>query len=254
MNVTDTLDDAEFDPDDAWPWFLEDALDAELATDRPYEELRAEFEDTPFILRARALLEFVGEGREGTDEGVLTDADTVEILQQLGIEREATTMWDAPELIGPWLTLFDGDWVDVEGTRIVPGEGIAPAAHPDEDPETYALFVHALLSRLIGSMIERELDEGGFVGVPDSLAALMVATRPEGLTMPHPEAVMKMDKDPDELGQYIDTLQDLSRLGLYGVLHSGEDERLHFRAPGIITDAIDAAVTAISQTLEDDDD
>lgn len=241
--MTETADE------NAWPWFLPEPS-AEPVVERPYEQIRGEFEDTPFIVRARALLDFVGDGRDVEAGGTLGDDDTATLMEQLGIERDATTMLECPELVGPWITLYDGEWIRIEGRRATRGDGIAPATSPETDPEGYATFVQTLLARLMGSMIERTEDEGGFAATPETLAALMVASRPMGLTMPHPEEVLRADRPQEELAPYVDTLQDLGRLTLYGLLATDPDDRMRFWAPGILEMAIDAAVTAIMQTRD----
>lgn len=247
----------------AWPWFLGELPDPDepiLSWDPA--QLPAEYEASDFVLIAHLLLTMIGDGRKLTATGALNRADTTEALNMLGIQATFRSMWDIPEIVGPWRALTDGDWVRIEGNRATPGPGLAPAVPPSVDPDGFANFAHLLLTRLLLSLTHADYSEGGFANTPDTLQALLVATRTEGLVLPGMDVLTgddlpvqlidqsTGDLDPVELSRLLDTHEDLELLTKYRVIWGEGD---HYRAPMIVRVALGVVLATLYELDADDD-
>jgi len=224
-----------------WPWFLpQDGLRREdLAGAVDVEEdpacAAAAFVRIPLVRIATALLEHIGEGRPLTAEGELPAADVRALAEPLGLDP------GGEELVGPWNALVAGSWLTVSGAEVVPGEGMVPAAAPDEDPAAFVRFARALLVLLVLESLRQGPEEGGLFGGPDTFTALLHTVAPDGLLLP---ATIRValdrglvpddpggDPDMDEIHRYWQTERDLSTLAGCGLLHretmpDGQDVRV----------------------------
>ncbi|MDN5685359.1 MAG: hypothetical protein L0G94_01575 [Brachybacterium sp.] len=260
----DALDGPDTDdelPD--WPWFLPDRDEElggwpagqvrELVEDPA--ALAAQHEEIPLVRSAARLLEFVREGRQVTATGALRRADVRTVVEDWGIDvgpRPVTTMWQVPEIVGPWIALVSGGWIEVTSTRARAGTprlgGFAPA---EEDPEAFTLFARAVLSVLLLTLAESDDEDDGLRGGPDTFAALMIAAGPEGLDLPH-----AMDESPTTRHDIQELLRlgratiDLHRLSGYGLLYSQEsrDGRSTHYAGNL---AVFLGVTSVIGMLQD---
>ncbi|MFC7374639.1 MULTISPECIES: hypothetical protein [unclassified Brachybacterium] len=215
----------------AWPWFLpapDEDIGNPLAGTDPGQEREA-FAANSFVQRAVAVLEFVGDGRRVTGTDALGRADSAALLEQMGIERGVRSMWDHPELAGPWIALLDGGWLEIGAGWVRRETGPVRFVPASEDPDGFVEFGHAVLTATLFGKDARDGADGGFMGMPDTIAALLVACGPGGLTLhdalsEEPDAP-EVPQDPstgewdrDELRRLFAVAHDLSDLAAMGVL------------------------------------
>ena len=169
--------------------------------------------------RALALLDHVGQGRRVTATGALGRSETAQLLTALGVDRGVRSMWDHPEIVGPWVTLRDGGWLEVEQGRVRRAAGPVPAVPADGDPEGFVEFAHAVLTAMLLGRDARDREDGGFRGMPDTAAALLVCCREEGLRMPDPTtADPAVQQDSEQIGRWMRVMHDLEQLVAIGAL------------------------------------
>lgn len=219
-----------------WPWFLpQDGLGREEL------EPMVDVEDDPvgaaetlaripLVRGAVALLEHVGEGLPLTSEDELDPADVRALVGELGLDgEEPTTMREVGGIVGPWNALIAGNWLVTSGTRIVPGEGMVPAAARSDDPAAFVRFARALIVLLVLECLRQGGEEGGLFGGSDTFTALLHTVAPDGLLLP---ATIRIaldqglvpsdpagDPDMDEINRYWQVERDLGTLAAYGLLH-----------------------------------
>lgn len=236
VDAGDAADDFEA-PD--WPWFLPDPEEERAGWS---EEDSAAAEDpaafaalhaqVPLVPRAIRLLELVGDGRAITATGALRLADVRTLVDEWDLETglgKITSMWDLPEIVGPWTALCAGGWLELTSTRARPGEVDTPYVAAEEDPEAFVLFARALLGILLLTMSQQEIEHGGLEGGADTFAALFYVTSADGLVLPdvlHDGTDMpRVPRGPgggpdlDEALRLMYTTSDLARLTAYGILH-----------------------------------
>jgi hypothetical protein len=217
-------------PGGSWPWFLpapeEDGmalggLDAEQ--DAPAYARNA------FVQRAVALLDFVGEGRRVTRTGALGREDSRDLLAAMGEGGAVRSMWDRPEIVGPWVSLLDGGWLELDRGMVRRAAGPVPAPSAQQDAEGFVAFGHAVLTAALFGRDARDAEDGGFAGMPDTIAALLAACGTDGLTLPDPlspePGAPRPPQDPltgvvdrEELTRLFAVGRDLSDLAAIGVL------------------------------------
>lgn len=170
----------------SWPWFLPELADGdgitvtELGTDQESQV----YADNSFVAVAAGILDLVGDGtRKITGTQALTRTDCSALLEATGTARTVRSMWQHPEIAGPWITLLDGGWLSLTGTRVRREQGPVPYVTRSEDPEKFVEFGHAVLTATMFGRDARESDDGGFRGMPDTLAALLVACSEQGLDL-----------------------------------------------------------------------
>jgi hypothetical protein len=227
---------AESAGEHTWPWFLP-APDAEdgmvLEATLPEDEL-AVYAANDLVRRAAMILDLVGEReRRVTGTGALGRADCAELLDRGAGAADGPdsvrTMWERPELAGPWITLLDGGWLDIADGRVHRETGPVPYAPVEVDPEGFVAFGHAVLTATLLGKDARDAEDGGFRGMPDTLRALLAACGPDGLDLPSPlEAGTQgqdVPVDPEtgqwdrrELMRLFAVERDLSDLAETGVL------------------------------------
>ncbi|WP_394214282.1 hypothetical protein [Brachybacterium vulturis] len=176
-----------------WPWFLPEPEDSggALLVDGAAAEDDAHYAMNDFVQRAAALLEHIGEQpRKVTGTGALNRADSAAVLERLGLRSSPRTMWERPELAGAWVTLLDGGWLEISGRTVRRRPGPVPYVPPSADGsgaapvEGFAEFGHAVLTAALLGKDARDAEDGGFRGMPGTIAALLVACSPQGLLMP----------------------------------------------------------------------
>lgn len=241
----------------SWPWFLPDTdLDLEQIRDWDPQRHLQVYRDSVLVQRAQVLLDFVGEGRKVTATGALNRPDTAAILERLGIDRSARSMWDVPEIEHVWTTLHDGSWLENVGTRVQPGTGPVPPVSAEESPEQFVDFAHALLLSTLGSMWGREGHDGGFIGMPATLTTLLYVCQEGGLKLYDigreelPEVPMDPrtgEQDWDEIMRYLQVTDDLAQLRTAGILDG--DER-HVHGSGAVLIAAMGMIEIIDQMGE----
>lgn len=225
------LEDAEFDqPPLSWPWFLPEGIDYPVSEEE-WGALRddpatfaALFEELPIVRRAATLLDFIGESRQVTSTGALRRADVETLIEQWGLDpgpRKVTSMWDVPEIVGPWRALVAGQWLDVGRTKVYrePDGGPVPDV---EDSQAYTEFGQVLITALLMTMAFDDVD--GLQGGPDTFTALMLSAAPGGVEILQdvPPGVLSGDEDIEEDVEKISrlwrTLSDLEQLSDLGLL------------------------------------
>lgn len=204
--------------EDAWPWFLPPLED----DGRPLGELDAQddvdaYLDCPLVVRAGIVLEAVGEGCRATATGGLGRAETEALLERLGLAAGARSLWDRPELAGVWTTLLDGGWLELTGGTVRAVPGPVPAAGP-EDGEAFVEFGHAVITAALLGREARSAEDGGFRGMPDTIAALLVACGENGLRLPPGPERSPGARDGAALAGLLRVLHDLGDLVDCGVL------------------------------------
>lgn len=204
---------------EGWPWFLPRLEDDGAALPDPADQRDVgPYLDSALVTRARIVLDVVGAGRRATVTGALGREDTEELLDRLGLEGGARSLWDRPEAAGVWTTLLDGGWLELDGDRVRAVRGPVPLVDPREDPEGFVEFGHAVLTAALLGRQARDLEDGGLRGLPDTLAALLVACSPEGLRLPPRGDVGAEPPGPDALDRLVRVLHDLGVLADCGVL------------------------------------
>ena len=214
-----------------WPWFLP-------APEEPGVTTLVEgitvgdsvpFAENDFVRQAVALLEHIGEAsRKVTATGALNRADSLAVLDRLGLDLPVRTLWERPELAGAWITLLDGGWLEITGSRVHRRKGPVPY-EPPAAGEAFMEFGHAVLTAALFGKDARDSEDGGFRGMPDTIAALLVACRPEGLLRPDglaagptepqvPLAPSPGAWDRAELGRLLAVTRDLEDLADIGIL------------------------------------
>ena len=213
------------------PWFLpepsasrEALMSLELAQDAEV------YAANSFVRCAVALLEFIGPGRRLTATGALGRADTATLLARSEFAhsvrsvRSVRSMWDHPQIFGPWVTLRDGGWLEARGGRVHRERGPVPFVTASEDPTGFVEFGHAVLTALLLGRDARDVEDGGFRGMPDTLAALMVACREGGLRMKDVRSAgPAMREDHQEIARWFRVRHDLEALAALGALDQEQD-------------------------------
>ncbi|APX33929.1 hypothetical protein BH708_15780 [Brachybacterium sp. P6-10-X1] len=247
----DRAADGGQEPD--WPWFLpapEEERAGWSATDSAVTEdpgafaaLHAEID---LVVRAVVLLELVGERHEVTESSALPLVDVRTLVERWELPTGAEpveSMWDVPELVGPWTALTAGGWIELTGTGARPGEGSSPYVPAEEDPDAFILFARALMGILLLTLSQQEVDQGGFEGGADTFAALFYVTSAEGLTvpdilsggsdMPRVPRAPGGGPDLDQALRLMYTISDLTRLSAYGLVRRDSERAApdtHYRA------------------------
>ncbi|MBE9403872.1 hypothetical protein IOE58_06615 [Brachybacterium sp. Marseille-Q2903] len=229
--LDDELEDAEFDHAPlSWPWFLPEGIDYPVS-DEEWEALRddpaafaALFDEVPMVQRAAQLLAFIGESRQVTSTGALRRADVDTLIEQWGLDpgpRKVTSMWDVPEIVGPWTALVAGEWLDMGRTKVYREPGGDPV--PDrEDSQAYTEFGKVIITTLLMTMVFDEVD--GLQGGPDTFTALMLSAAPGGVEILQdvPPGLLSGDDDIDgdveRISRLWRTLSDLEQLSDFGLL------------------------------------
>lgn len=213
-----------------WPWFLptSDPFEDGVPTDLDPEQMASLAAKNEAVRRAVILLDLVGEkGLPLTATDALRRPETAEALERMGITRTFRSMWEVPEVSGAWNALHDGRWLVEDGRRVRRGAGPSPFIAFDEDPTGFLDFAHALLTTMLCGCVLRAGNAGGLFGMPGTMAALVVASGPRGLTMPDSAAVMRQETPRDENGrelsfddisEFFEVRQDLRMLAGFGLL------------------------------------
>ncbi|MDN5899767.1 MAG: hypothetical protein L0H74_06815 [Brachybacterium sp.] len=225
----------------SWPWFLPGPEDSEgtVLIEGAIAEDTAPYTGNHFVERAAALLEHIGEQpRKVTSTGALNRADSAAVLDLLDLPPSLRTMWERPELAGPWVTLLDGGWLEITSGTVQRLAGPVPYVPLAVGGEGFVEFGHAVLTASLFGKDTRDAEDGGFRGMPDTIAALLVACGPEGLLLPDlqspraEELPVPIDPatgewDREELHRLVAVsrdLEDLVRIGILsrqGRLHTG---------------------------------
>lgn len=211
---------AETPAEIAWPWFLPEphtSLDTLMA--REIEPRPQDCADNGFVRVAVALLEQLEQHPRVTATGALGREDTAAVLERCGIGGAVRSMWDHPEIVGPWVALRDGGWIDVAGGRARRETGPVPLVPVDEDPESFVEFAHAVLTAMLLGREARGVEDGGFRGMPDTAAAVMAACAEGGLRMPNPLAGdATAPRDRGEIERWMRVTRDLEDLVAHGAM------------------------------------
>ncbi|MGP9602131.1 hypothetical protein ACT3SQ_16760 [Brachybacterium sp. AOP42-C2-15] len=208
-----------------WPWFLpEPSASREALMSLDLEQDAEDYATNSFVRCTVALLEFVGQGRRVTATGALGRADAAALLARCGLERNVRSMWDHPEIVGPWVTLRDGGWLEVSAGRVHRERGPIPFVAAAEDSAGFVEFGHAVLTALLLGRDARDVEDGGFRGMPDTLAALMIACREGGLRMQDlRSADPAVLEDREEVARWMRVRHDLEGLVALGALEQDQD-------------------------------
>src|SRR5699024_2855665 len=90
-------------------------------------------------------------------------------------------------------------------------------------------FAHAVLTAMLLGRDARDREDGGFRGMPDTAAALLVCCREEGLRMPDPTtADPAVQQDSEQIGRWMRVMHDLEQLVAIGAL---DGDRGRVRGP-----------------------
>lgn len=227
--------DAESSLADHWPAFLGDPPDSD-GDDTPFDpqDLQNQYREVTFVHRALLLYRAAADGLGVTETGALNRAATASILEKFGIDASATgSMWDISAITGPWLALLSGEWLRIEGKRVVAtDEGIVPPMGPDEDPEGFAEFANSVMARLLLNLYVDAGEPGGLQGLPYTPLALSAASGEGGLVPVRP-VLPGRGGDFDEFVQYTRVMEDLGLLVGYGLLDYDPLEH-RFSAPTVV--------------------
>lgn len=171
------------------PWFLgaAPAPAEEPSDDHGQAAMRAELVTNSLICVLAGLLEFIGDGRRVTKQGHLFAVDRKELVAQLGQVRLGGYGADAHDVAIAWRLLLTNGWLTLEDGQVRPAQDPPFPGGFDADAEHYLDACRLAFA----SVLESD-DAGGYGwgarGTDDEvLEALLIATSPDGLTLPdHP--------------------------------------------------------------------
>ncbi|MEE1617235.1 hypothetical protein [Brachybacterium sp. J153] len=201
----------------SWPWFIPEigegrSGDDPLLEEDPDPEL---YRRNGLLRAAEAILEVVGEGCRVTDSGALGRAETARVGELLGLPAGARSMWHRPEIAGAWVALLDGGWLALGARRVTALAGPVPFLPFSEDPSAFAEWGHAVLTALLLGRHARAGGDGGFRGLPETLAALVSACVDGGVDLPVAQVIHEADRNSlEDLVLVRRDLDDLVRCGL----------------------------------------
>lgn len=197
------------------------------------------------LTRARALVEHVGAGLPVTSTGALRRADTLALLERLGLTREPSprSMWDVVELAAVWVALARLGYVDVGQTRVRPGEEQLPTADaPAQDVVTAGAAVHAAV---LHSLLQARAEDPGEGREPALVrGALLRAAEPGGIAVVAPSPFggrLAWDLDARRLSALA---HDLRTLAEAGILEQKGDT---FRLPRELFPVVPAALSMLGE-------
>lgn len=201
-----------------WPWFL-----PEIGEGRSGEDPLLEEDPDPELYRrngllraAEAILDVVGEGCRVTDSGALGRAETARVGELLGLPAGARSMWHRPEITGAWVALLDGGWLALSARRVTALAGPVPFRPFADEPSAFAEWGHAVLTAALLGRHARAGGEGGFRGLPETLAALVSACVDGGVDLPVAQVIHEADRE--SLGDLVLVRRDLDDLVRCGLL------------------------------------
>jgi len=211
---------AEEEARSSWPWFLPAASgEPESARQLEHEAGPEDYTEISIVRCAGALLAHLSTPRRSTATGSLSRADTAAVLDACGIRRAVRSMWDHPEIVGPWVALRDGGWIEVADGTAQRCAGPVPYAVQDEDPEAFVEFGHAVLTALLLGRDARGPEDGGFRGMPDTAAALAAACGEDGVVLTDPvDASAEVREDREQIERWMRVRHDLEDLVAAGAL------------------------------------
>ena len=221
-----------------WPAALGHAPDPTTLSAAPVDSVQAAelFERSVLLRRARQLLDWLGDGRPVTSTGALRLADTTAVMDLLGISFHMAprSMWWVRDLVLLWVALVRLGYLEVGPTRVTPGEEALPGA--GAAPEDVATAGAGLHAAVLHAFLEDQPDRPSVALEPDlTLAALLRAAEPEGLTMPAWD-----DSLPSEDDHHVRFLgRDLDILAALGIL---EREGTTYRLPAALHLIVPVAV------------
>lgn len=200
-----------------WPSALGHAPDLTALSSDPVDAARAAelFERSVLLRRARQLLDWLGDGRPVTSTGALRLADTTAVMGLLGISSHTAprSMWWVRDLVLLWVALVRLGYLEVGRTRVTPGEEALPGG--GAAPEEVATVGAGLHAAVLHAFLEDRPDRPSVALEPDlTLAALLRAAEPEGLTMPARDDALPSEDDHRVryLGRDLDILAALGML------------------------------------------
>lgn len=202
----------------SWPWFL-----PEIGEGRSSEDPLLEEDPDPELYRrngllraAEAILDVVGPGCRVTDSGALGRAETTRAAELLGLPVGARSMWHRPEIAGAWVALLDGGWLALGARRVTALAGPVPFRPFAEEPTAFAEWGHAVLTAALLGRDARAGGEGGFRGLPETLAALVSACVDGGVDLPVAQVIHEANRE--SLGDLVLVRRDLDDLVRCGLL------------------------------------
>lgn len=253
-------DDYPFDDDedpfddltiaDMWPAFLGPAPRGEYPEpDLTLEQLAAFLSGTTLARRAEAFLRWLGPGRPVTRTGALRRADTVAVVEELGLPALASpprSMWEVRDLAYLWDLLLSCDLIQVDGSSVHPSAE-QPWPGPDawtEERVERELLLHGMAFLLLLDSPDGEQEGWAAVG-PLTTATLAKAAEPDGFTLPDRTG----DPDADVLvGALGSDYAELEQLGLV------ERRGAAFHLPPALVPALTFATGVMSEAWADLDD
>src|SRR5699024_6959751 len=142
----------------------------------------------------------------------LSRADCAAVLERLGLPASLRTMWERPELAGPWVTLLDGGWLEITGSTVRRQAGPVPYVPLATGGEGLVEFGHAVLAAAL------------FAGGPSGLRLPdLLTSEVETLEIPTDPATGEWDRE--ELHRLVAVEHDLDDLVASGILH--REGRVH---------------------------
>lgn len=203
--------------------------------------------NTLLFQRADHILGWLGDGRKVTSTGALPLADTRELMAELGLpEFGIRTMWEVPEIAGPWGVLLGSGFVLWVGTRAIRNENLPERVDENsgslEEVLGYRTMFHVAA---LGAVLD-PLGEEDFLDNPvHTFMALVKAALPGGVPLPP----VDLD-DPDGRSSLL-TRVDLIRLGGMGLVTIDEGEIVH--CPEVLLPILLTLPSRFSEALEDAD-
>ena len=170
---------------------------------QPSEEEAAAFaSQAPFVGRAKALLEWVGSGREIDDDGGLPPSSLAEAAGIVGSEDRAQRLWEA--MLGAELVMADGGVAR-------PGEGAADLGSADAMGRLEAQFLGTELVLAVCADADRENTGTSVAGTLVAVLSRAVAQEP----FPLEDIITLVSDAQEDLGEDLgpDEAEQLKRLG-----------------------------------------
>ena len=170
---------------------------------QPTEEEAAAFaSQAPFVGRAKALLEWVGSGREIDDDGGLPPSALAEAAGIVGSEDRAQRLWEA--MLGAELVMADGGVAR-------PGEGAADLGSADAMGRLEAQFLGTELVLAVCADADRENTGTSVAGTLVAVLSRAVAQEP----FPLEDIITLVSDAQEDLGEDLgpDEAEQLKSLG-----------------------------------------
>ncbi|UNX55954.1 hypothetical protein MF406_06945 [Georgenia sp. TF02-10] len=237
-----------------WPAALGPAPDLEVLTgyELPDPEAAAWLRAAPLWGRARALLDWLGEGRPVTASGALRRAETAAVIGLLGLPGPSrpASMWDSAPLALLWAGLAQAGMIAIARTRAYPRRALPG---PDSSAREVVVTGTEIYSGALWAFLF-EWHRGRYAQVPGlTVGLLLAAARSGGLAVPAdtlaaPADIPGFPPGRDLTPALAADLDTLTHLGLLRRSPAGA-----YVLPRALTPVVPVALAMLAEDDDDED-